>query len=101
MSLPSALTVHRPILPAWMRVSRKRLPSGDHWRCCLNPPSRVRRTTREEAVSPQRHKGHKEDKTSREKVEERARNRRPLCARGTSACLTLILLFFVPFVPLW
>src|SRR5262245_30800838 len=28
-----------------MRVMRRRLPSGDHCRCCLKEPSRVRRTT--------------------------------------------------------
>src|SRR5215470_12882313 len=31
--VPSALTVHRPILPAWMRVTRNLLPSGDQHRC--------------------------------------------------------------------
>src|SRR5262245_7121274 len=34
-SEPSLFMVHRPILPAWMRVKRNRLPSGDHWRCWM------------------------------------------------------------------
>src|SRR6266542_1460785 len=43
-SEPSAFIVQTPILPSWMRVSERRLPSGDQCRCCLKPPSVVRRT---------------------------------------------------------